>query len=64
MTTRVRKSKRVTIKIPRELHDAMKKLRARTGVPLSSMMRLAMHLYTRAGIKGVRLGRGTKRGSR
>ncbi len=64
MTTRVRRSKRVTIKISRELHDAMKKLRKETGVPISNIVRLAIHLYSKRGVKGVRLGRGTKRGSR
>jgi len=64
VTTRQRRSKRVTIKVSRELHKQLRQIRKETGVPISNIMRLAIALYTRRGIKGVRLGRGTKRGSR
>jgi predicted DNA-binding protein len=58
------KRKRVTIKLPHDVYQALAELRKESGVPISNIVRLAIYAATRRGLKGV-VRRGRKlRGSR
>lgn len=57
MTTRVRKSPRVTIKINRATYDTLHELRKDTGAPISVLMAQAVARYAapRPGVKRSRV---------
>lgn len=59
-----RKLERVTVKLPGDVYLKLKKLRERTKIPISNLVRLAIFMYARKHHRGPGRPPGTKRGSR
>lgn len=59
-----RKRVRTTIKLAGDVYEKLKAVRARTGIPITNLIRLAVFNYTLKKHPGPGRPRGTKRGSR
>lgn len=57
-------SKRVTVKLPVDTHRALKHMSQETGIPMATLIRLALRTYAGGNLHVAEKPRRTKRGSR